>query len=140
MDQLRYPSKTWVFKNGFSFKVRKHRQKHGFLHFHNPNCALQSPLRVGSSTLVNFHLPISPLLVHKIPTKSPFLCTSVILHLLIFAYNHTNNLHQKYFPYLSHLAISDCANGPGSQGPSFWEYGQVITGVTITDFLSLRLR
>ena len=68
---------------------------------------LQSPPKVRSSTLVKFHLPISPLLVHKIiltiPTNTP------ILHLFTFAYNHPNSLYQKYFPYYSHLANSDGA-------------------------------
>ena len=107
--------------------------------------------------MVNFHLPILPLLVHRIifavPTNSLFLYTSTILHLLIFGYSHPNNLHQKYFSYLSHLANSGCANGPGGLGvyhclrtntvlisPFFLKVWTLITGLTITDSLSLRLR
>ena len=69
------------------------------LHFHNPNCAYNHlynshNLKICSSTLVNFYLPISPLLVGKIfSTNTPFLYTSAILYLLIFAYNHPNSLH-----------------------------------------------
>ena len=33
-----------------------------------------------------------------------FLYTSAIFHLPIFVHNHLSNPHQKYFPYLSHLA------------------------------------
>ena len=62
----------------------------------------QSPSKIRSSTLVNFHLPIKPLIVHKIiftiPTNNTFLYTSAISHLPFFVYNHPNNLHQKYFP------------------------------------------
>ena len=43
---------------------------------------LQSPPKIRSSTSVNFHLPIPPLLLNKIiltiPTSTPFLCTSAI--------------------------------------------------------------
>ena len=71
------------------------------------------------STLVNFHLPIPPLLVYKIilkiPTNAPLIYTSAILHLLIFAYNHPNNVHQKCFPYLSHLAISTASREQGAR-------------------------
>ena len=60
------------------------------------------------STSVNFHLPIPLLIVHKIiytnPINTMFLYTSAIFHLPIFAHNHLSNPHQKYFPYLSHLA------------------------------------
>ena len=75
---------------------------------------LQSPPKIRSFTSVNFYLPIPPLLVHKIilttPNTTPFLYTSAIFHLPIFAYNHT----QKCFPYLSHSATSGCVKGPGS--------------------------
>ena len=63
---------------------------------------LQSPPKTSFSTSINFHLPIPSLLVYKIiltmPTNTPFLYTSLILYLLIFAYNLPINLHQKYFP------------------------------------------
>ena len=84
------------------------------VHFHNTTCAcnhpLQSPPKIRSSTSANFHLLILLLIVHKIvlsiPTNSSFLYTSAIFHLPIFAYYHPNNLHQKCFPHLSHLANS----------------------------------
>ena len=64
--------------------------------------ALKSLPKIRFSTSVNFHLPVPPLLVHKIiltiPSNTPFLYASVILHLLIFAYNLPSNLHQKYSP------------------------------------------
>ena len=63
-------------------------------------------------TSVNFHLPFPPLLVHKIiltiPTNTPFLYTSAIFNLPIFSYNHSNNLNEKYFPFISYLANSGC--------------------------------
>ena len=58
--------------------------------------------RNSSSSSVNFHFPILPLLVQiiilTIPTNTPFLYNSAIFHFPLFAYKHTNNLHQKYFP------------------------------------------
>ena len=72
---------------------------------------LQS-LQRNSSSSVNFHFPISPLLVHKIiltiPTNTPFLYNSVIFHHPFFAYNYPNNLHQKYFTYLKQFSNSGC--------------------------------
>ena len=69
---------------------------------------MQSKAKTSSSTSVNFLIPIPPLLVRKItftiPTNTPFLHTSAISHLLLFAYNHPNNLHEKYLPYLNHFA------------------------------------
>ena len=119
--QARYPLKSWVFKDCFSFKVRQHSQQQLYLKykacwvlckmvsassFSEPYFSiqppLQSPLKIRFSTSVNFYFPIPPLLVHKIiltsPTNTPFLYTSVILHLLIFSYKLLNDLHQKYFP------------------------------------------
>ena len=81
---------------------------------------IQSPPKIRSPTLANFYLPIPSLLVHKIiltiPTNSLFLYTSTIFHLPIFAYSHPYNLHQKYFPYLDHLANSGCVKWPVSKG------------------------
>ena len=71
-----------------------------------------------SSTSVNFHLPIPPLLVQKIilkiPTNIPFLSSSAVFHLPLFEYSHSNSLHQKYFPYLNHFANLGCFKGLGS--------------------------
>ena len=137
MGKSCYPSKSWVFNSRFSFKVRQHGQQEHYTQynvccaFYRMVCApslsqpylciqppLQSPPRIRSSISVNFCLPIPSLLVDKIiltvPSNTPFLYTSAILHLSIFAYNHPNNLHQKCFPYFSHLANSGCMKGPGS--------------------------
>ena len=61
---------------------------------------LQSLPRNSSSSSVNFHFFISPLLVYKIilttPTNTLFLYNSAMFHLPPFAYNHPNNLHQKF--------------------------------------------
>ena len=77
---------------------------------------LQSPPEICSC--FNFQLTILILLVQNIiftiPAKAPFLYTSAIFHLAIFAYNHLNNLHPKYFFYLIHLDNSGCVKGPGS--------------------------
>ena len=109
MGQTRYPSKSWVFKNRFVFEVRQHGQQQLYLQhqvcrmlgapsFSKSCLCIQSPLqsqtKIFSSTSVNFHLQILPLLIQKtiltIPTNTAFLCT-----LAIFA--PTNNLHQKIF-------------------------------------------
>ena len=63
---------------------------------------LPSPAKSNSSNSVSFNVPITPLVVHKIilaiATNTPFLCTSAIFYLLLFVYNHPNNLHQNIFP------------------------------------------
>ena len=52
---------------------------------------LQSPPKNSSPTSVIFHIPIPPLLFHKIiliiPTNSPFLYTSAIFHLPLLTQN-----------------------------------------------------
>ena len=109
---------------------------------------LQSPPKIFSSTLVNFHLPIPPLLFNKIilttSTNTPFIYATAIFHLPIFGYNHPSNLHQKYFPYHSNLANSNCVKGQESYGvlisPLFLKVWTVMTGLTITDSLLLRLK
>ena len=79
---------------------------------------LQPLPRNSSSSSVSFPVPISPLLVYKIiltiRTNILFLYNSAIFHLPLFAYNHSNNLHKKYFPYLKNFANSGCVKGPGS--------------------------
>ena len=45
------------------------------------------------------------------PNNTPVLYGGAIFHLPVFAHNHTSYLHQKYFPYLIHLANSDCVKG-----------------------------
>ena len=80
---------------------------------------LHSPPKIRSSISVNFHLPISPLLVHKFiltsPTNASFLYTSPIFDFSIFAYYHPNNLNQKCFPHLSYLANSGCVEDQGAR-------------------------
>ena len=100
------------------------------------------------STSVNFHLPIPPLLFNKIiltiPTNTPFIYTAATFYLPVFAYNDFSNLHQKYFPYLSHLVNSDCIKGQRSSGglicPFFLKVWTVMTGLTITDSLLPRIK
>ena len=73
----------------------------------------QSPPKTCSSSFVNFHLPISPLLHHKIsftiPNNTSFLSSSAIFHLLIFGYNPFKNQRRKFFLCFSQLADSDAA-------------------------------
>ena len=80
--------------------------------------SLQSPPKISYSTPVNFHVPIPSLLVHKIihtiTTSTLFLYILANFHLTIFAHIYPNSLHQKCFPYLSHLASSGSVKGSGS--------------------------
>ena len=154
MGQTRYTPKNWVFKSRFFFKVRQHRRQQLYLQYkvcwilykmvgvpsflQSYLCIkppLQSPTKILSSTLVNFHFPIPSLLdrkiILKIPTNTPFLYTLAIFNLpTIFI--------KKYFPYLSILANSIFVKGPENYGV-LWGV-TVITGLTITDFLLFRLR
>ena len=81
---------------------------------------LQSPPKIWLFNSVNFYLPTPSLLFDKfflkIPGNTPFLFTSAISHHPIFAYNHPSKLHQKYFPYVNHLANLGCFRGPSSYG------------------------
>ena len=120
---------------------------------------LQSPAKIRSSTLVNFHLPVPPLLVYKIIlailTNNPFCYTFAISHLALLAYNHLNNLPQKYFPLSQPFSQFRQRQGTRELGslvgslvrtdivlisPFVLKIWTVITGFTITDSLSLRLR
>ena len=130
-QEARYPWKSWVFNSCFSFKVRQHDQQKlyfqykvcwilyeivGSPSFSQPclckQADLESPPKILSSISVNIHLPFPRLLFNKIiltiHTNTPFVYTAAFFHLPIFAYNHPSNLHQKCFPYLSHLANSGC--------------------------------
>ena len=111
-DICKFVSKLYTDHNTlwvhFSFKVRQHGQQQLYLQhkvcwilykmvgtpsFSQPylciQSTLQSPPKIRSSTSVNFHLPIPPLLVHKIVltilTNTPFLYTSAIFHLPLSA-------------------------------------------------------
>ena len=90
---------------------------------------LQSPLKIRFSTSVNFYFPIPPLLVHKIiltsPTNTPFLYTSVILHLLIFPYKLLNDLHQKYLDTEGRKSRKSCGDWHCfNLSPSYSKCGQ----------------
>ena len=106
---------------------------------------LQSPPKIRSSTSFNSHLPILPLLVHKIvltiPTNNSFLYTSAISHLPLFSYNHLNNLHQKYFPtstmepgsLVRRLVGSIVKTDTVLISPFYIKVWTVITGLPITE-------
>ena len=114
--------------------------------------SLQSSPKFRSSTTVDFHLPISHLFVHKIilanPTNTSFLYTSVILQLLIFAYHLPNNLYPKYFFILVIESIHCVPRNREARKSCedwhcftfFFKVWTVITGLTIIDHLSLKLR
>ena len=76
-----------------------------------------------SSTPVDSYLSFPHLLFNKIflkiPTNTPFLYNAAFFNLPIFVYNHPSHLHQKCFPYLSHLANSGCLKGQRSYGVSW---------------------
>ena len=85
---------------------------------------LQSPPITRSSTSVNLHLSIPPLLFNKnnliIPTNTLFLYAWPIFHFPISTYNHPSNLRQKYFLYFIHLVNSGSVKGPSSYGVLRW--------------------
>ena len=107
------------------------------------------------STSVNFHLPTAllliPRIIHTNPIDSTYLYTSAIFHLLIFVRNNSGNQHQKYFPYLNHLANQGCAIRTRELEslvttktvwffPFFLKIWKVIMELTFTDILLLSLR
>ena len=108
--ETRYPSESSVLKSSFSVKVGQHGQQELYLQYQvcwilykmvgtpsfSQTCLcmkpiLQSPPKIFFSTSVCSHLPIPPLLVHKIIFTIPS------SNVPLFAYNHRNNLHQRYF-------------------------------------------
>ena len=117
---------------------------------------LQFPLKIRSSASGNFHLPILLLLVHKIiptiPNNSPFLYTSAIFYLLIFAYNQPSQqsiakiscLPQPLSQFSLHQGTRElgCLFGTDIILTShfFLKVWTVTTGLTITGSLSLRIR
>ena len=123
--------------------------------FSQPYLCIQPPLQSPSknlfSTSNNFYFTFPPLLFNKIilkiHTDTPFLHATAFFHLAIFAYNHSSNLHQKCFPYLSHLANSDCVKGQRSYGvlwgflisSFFLKVWTVIATLTFIGSLLLRL-
>ena len=103
------PIKKLSHQEPLSFKVIQHVQQQLYLQykihwilykmleapsFSEPylrkQLPLHSPPKIRSSTLVNFHHPILPLLVHRfilaIPTNTSFLYTSTIFDFPIFPY------------------------------------------------------
>ena len=86
--------------------------------------SLQSPRKIRYPTSAIFYVPVRNLLAHKInftiSTNTPFLYTKSIFHFPIFTYSHPYNRHQKYFPYLSHLAKSGSLIATVSKGV-LWE-------------------
>ena len=149
MGQSRNLSKSWLLKSCFSFKLSHHGQQQLYLQykvcwilhrivgapsflqlFLRIQPPLQYPPEIHSSTSVNFQLLILLLLVQKmiliISTDTAFLYTSAIFHLPIFACSHPNNLHQKYFHYLSHLDNLGCVKRPRSYGV-LWDLHYLIS-------------
>ena len=117
---------------------------------------LQFPLKIRSSASGNFHLPILLLLVHKIiptiPNNSPFLYTSAIFYLLIFAYNQPSqqsiakisSLPQPLSQFSLHQGTRELGCHFGTDiiltSHFFLKVWTVTTGLTITGSLSLRIR
>ena len=162
MVQTRHPSKSWFFKNCFSFKFRQHGKQQLYLQykvswilyklvvapsFSKPYLCikpmLQSPPNYSSSTSVRFHLP--PLLNHKIiltiPTNTPFLYTSAIFHhflrtIIPTIYTKGISLSQPFHQFRlcqGTRELGHCVNLP------LVKVWTVITGLTITDSLLLRI-
>ena len=116
---------------------------------------LQSSPRICSYISVNFHLPVQPLLVPKIiltiSSNTPFLYTSVILHVLIHCEQPARQSTSKIFSLPQPFSIFRQLQGTRKQGSLvrtenslislfLLKVWTVITGLTTTDFLSLRLR
>ena len=128
LGQTRYPSKSWIFKSLFLFKVKQHslqQLNHQYKTcwvvykmvgaFSPPSLFLQPPLQspttIPSSTSATFNFYFTSLLVDKtIPTilnNSHFFYTSVIFH-HIFTKSTPATSFKNYFPYLDHSANSNC--------------------------------
>ena len=130
MGQTDYPSKSWIFKSRFSFKVRQHGQQQLYLpwkydelftkwqvllHFHNPSYAFNHSYKLHQKSIPLLQSTFTSLF-HSYFLTNPPLQSPAIFRLPIFAHNHPSNLHQKYFPNLSHLANSGWVKGPRSYG------------------------
>ena len=55
-------------------------------------------------------------MILEVPTNTPFSYTSALFDLPTFMYIDPYNLHQNYFPYISHLANLGCIKGPVNKG------------------------
>ena len=111
---------------------------------------LQPPPKIRSSTLVNFHFPIPPLLIHEIiftiPTNTHFFYTSAIFHLPTSCVQPSQRSTPKIF-FLPHpfdqFRLHQETRELGSLVktgtvlifPFFRKVRTVITGLTITNFL-----
>ena len=115
----------------------------------------QSTPKICSSTSVNFYVHISLLFVHKIilkiPTNTLLPYTSAIFHLPIFCAQPSQQSTPKIFslPQLfSQFRLHKRIKGLGSLlrtgtvliSPFFLKIWKLITGLTTTHSLSLRLR
>ena len=111
MGQTHYPSKSWFFKGNFSFKVRKHGQQQQ-LYLQYKVCWILYKKVSKTTTKFSTKKPFFYFSQFS-PPYSTFTCSqnhpynpqkhSLPLYLsnfasLIFAYNLSNNLHEKYFP------------------------------------------
>ena len=127
--------------------------------FHNPNGACNHPYNLRQKFVPLFQSICTclfhPYLFTKSPLQSPLTVPSNLSNFSpsrFFTYNHSNNLHQKHFPHLSKAFIqfklcqrtrelgSLVKNDLILISPFFLKVWTMITGLTITDFLSLRLR
>ena len=127
------------------------------LHFHNPTCAYNQRYNLHQKPFLyfsQFSPPIPPLLVHKIAltisTSNPFVCTSAIFHLPFFVQPSQQStpkifsLPQPFFQFMLRQGTRELGSLVRTDtvliSPFFLELWTVITGLTITDSLSLILR
>ena len=116
---------------------------------------LQSPSNICSSTSVNFHLPVHPLLVHKIIlTISTNNITSAILSLTLFCVQPSQQptpkipftqwqlFIQPFIQFRMREGTRELGNLVSTLLIStfFLKVWTVITGLTISDYLLLRIR
>ena len=166
MFQARYPSKSWVFlsKLGNTLNNNSILIQNMLNSLRNNKCSFISTtllvhtttptisIKVLSSTSVNFHHFVTPLLFNKtisaINTNTPFLYTAVYFFFPIFAHSYPSNWHQKCFSCLSHWASPSFVKRQRSYGVLwgflislfFFKVWTMITGLTITNSLLLRLK
>ena len=92
--------------------------------FHNHTCAYNHPYSLHQKSVTSLQLFFTYLFGTYILIKSslqspltlPFSIPQQFFTSLFFTYSHPYNIHQEYFPYLSHLAKSSSAKGPMSKG------------------------
>ena len=108
MGQTQYPSKSWVLKCLFPFKVRQHSQQQLNLQYKvgwilykmvsAPSFYITLPVHtnpISKKSLCLLQPIFTSLYDHKvtptIPTNTPFPYTSAIVHLPVFTYSHLYN-------------------------------------------------